>query len=167
LTSSAGFLSMVVDHKHRIGFTGTLLIEPKPHEPTKHQYDFDTATVYGFLKRYGLESEVKVNIEANHATLAGHTFEHEIATADALGILGSIDMNRGDPQNGWDTDQFPNNVPDMTLAMHRLLKAGGFSTGGLTLTPRCGASRWMRSTCCTRMSEAWTCWPARCCPPPP
>ena len=124
------FLAMVVDHKHRIGFTGAILIEPKPHEPTKHQYDFDTATVYGFLKRYGLETEVKVNIEANHATLAGHTFEHEIAMADALGILGSIDMNRGDPQNGWDTDQFPNNVPDMTLAMHRLLKAGGFTTGG-------------------------------------
>ncbi len=95
------FLSLVVDHKHKIGFTGTILIEPKPHEPTKHQYDFDTATVYGFLKRYGLEDEVRVNIEANHATLSGHTFEHEIATAGALGIFGSIDANRGDPQNGW------------------------------------------------------------------
>jgi len=90
----------VVEHKHKIGFTGAILIEPKPFEPTKHQYDFDTATVYGFLKRYGLEDEVKVNIEANHATLASHTFEHEIATAGALGIFGSIDANRGDPQNG-------------------------------------------------------------------
>jgi xylose isomerase len=124
------FMTMVVEHKHKIGFNGTLLIEPKPHEPTKHQYDRDTATVYGFLKRYGLESEVKVNIEANHATLAGNSFEHEIATAGALDILGSIDMNRGDPQNGWDTDQFPNNVPEMTLALHQLLKAGGFTTGG-------------------------------------
>lgn len=124
------FMSMVVEHKHRIGFTGTILIEPKPHEPTKHQYDRDTATVYGFLKRYGLEGEIKVNIEANHATLAGNSFEHEIATANALGIMGSIDMNRGDPQNGWDTDQFPNNVPEMTLALYHLLKGGGFTTGG-------------------------------------
>ncbi|MGL5838195.1 MAG: xylose isomerase [Sphingorhabdus sp.] len=124
------FMAMVVEHKHKIGFTGTILIEPKPHEPTKHQYDRDTATVYGFLKRYGLEGEIKVNIEANHATLAGNSFEHEIATANALGILGSIDMNRGDPQNGWDTDQFPNNVPEMTLALYHLLKGGGFATGG-------------------------------------
>jgi xylose isomerase len=124
------FMAMVVDHKHKIGFSGTILIEPKPHEPTKHQYDRDTATVYGFLKRYGLESEIKVNIEANHATLAGNSFEHEIATANALGIMGSIDMNRGDPQNGWDTDQFPNNVPEMTLALYHLLKGGGFTTGG-------------------------------------
>ena len=120
----------VVEHKHKIGFTGTILIEPKPFEPTKHQYDFDTATVYGFLKRYGLENEVKVNIEANHATLASHTFEHEIATAAALGIFGSIDANRGDPQNGWDTDQFPNSVEELTLAMVEILRAGGFTTGG-------------------------------------
>src|SRR5919202_6048084 len=92
------FLNLVVEHKHKIGFGGTILIEPKPQEPTKHQYDYDVATVYGFLKRYGLEGEVKVNIEANHATLSGHSFEHEIATAGALGILGSLDMNRGDPQ---------------------------------------------------------------------
>jgi xylose isomerase len=124
------FLSLVVEHKHKIGFTGTILIEPKPHEPTKHQYDFDTATVYGFLKRYGLENEVKVNIEANHATLSGHTFEHEIATARALGIFGSIDANRGDPQNGWDTDQFPNSVEELTLAMIEIVRAGGFTTGG-------------------------------------
>ncbi len=124
------FLNMVVEHKHAIGFTGTILIEPKPHEPTKHQYDRDAATVYGFLKRYGLENEVKVNIEANHATLAGHSFEHEMAMAGALGILGSVDINRGDPQNGWDTDQFPNDVPGTTLAIYQLLKAGGFDSGG-------------------------------------
>ncbi|GAA4766430.1 xylose isomerase [Stakelama sediminis] len=124
------FLSLVVEHKHKIGFKGTILIEPKPFEPTKHQYDFDTATVYGFLKRYGLEDEVCVNIEANHATLASHTFEHELATANALGIFGSIDANRGDPQNGWDTDQFPNSVPEMTLAMIEVIRAGGFTTGG-------------------------------------
>ncbi|WP_310532916.1 xylose isomerase [Novosphingobium sp.] len=124
------FLSLVVDHKHRIGYTGTILIEPKPHEPTKHQYDFDTQTVYAFLKRFGLENEVKVNIEANHATLSGHTFEHEIAMARALGILGSIDANRGDPQNGWDTDQFPNSVEEITLAQLEVLRAGGLVNGG-------------------------------------
>ncbi len=124
------FMTMVVEHKHKIGFDGAILIEPKPHEPTKHQYDRDTATVYGFLKRYGLEDEVKVNIEANHATLAGNSFEHEIATANALDIMGSIDINRGDPQNGWDTDQFPNNVPDLTPVMYYVLQGGGFDTGG-------------------------------------
>jgi xylose isomerase len=125
------FLNLVVEHKHKIGFKGTILVEPKPREPTKHQYDFDTATVYGFLKRYGLEKEVCVNIEANHATLAGHSFEHEIETAHALGIFGSIDMNRGDPQLGWDTDQFPNNVSETALALYYILQGGGFSTGGL------------------------------------
>ncbi len=124
------FLSLVVDHKHKIGFTGAILIEPKPCEPTKHQYDYDVASVFGFLKRYGLESEVRLNIEANHATLAGHSFEHEIALANALGLFGSIDANRGDPQNGWDTDQFPNSVPEMTLAMLEILRGGGFTTGG-------------------------------------
>ena len=124
------FLSLVVEYKHKIGFKGTILIEPKPHEPTKHQYDFDTATVHGFLKNYGLEKEVAVNIEANHATLSGHTFEHEIAMANALGIFGSIDANRGDHQNGWDTDQFPNSVEEMTLAMIEIIRAGGFTTGG-------------------------------------
>lgn len=124
------FLNLVVEHKHKIGFKGAILIEPKPHEPTKHQYDFDTQTVYGFLKRYGLENEVRVNIEANHATLGGHTFEHEIAMARALGIFGSIDANRGDPQNGWDTDQFPNSAEDLTLALIEILRAGGFTTGG-------------------------------------
>ena len=125
------FMSMVVEHKHKIGFAGTLLIEPKPQEPTKHQYDFDVASIFGFLKAYDLESEIKVNIEANHATLAGHSFEHEIALASALGIFGSIDINRGDPQSGWDTDQFPNSVPEVALALYYILRAGGFTTGGL------------------------------------
>ncbi|MGA0541972.1 xylose isomerase [Neotabrizicola sp. VNH66] len=124
------FLSMVVDYKHKIGFKGTILIEPKPQEPTKHQYDFDVGTVYGFLSRHGLEGEVKVNIEQGHAILAGHSFEHEIALAQALGIFGSIDMNRNDYQSGWDTDQFPNNVPEVALAYYEVLKGGGFTTGG-------------------------------------
>ncbi|WP_299134461.1 xylose isomerase [uncultured Amaricoccus sp.] len=124
------FLSKVVDYKHRIGFPGTILIEPKPQEPTKHQYDYDVATVYGFLRRFGLEKEVKVNIEVGHAVLAGHSFEHEIATAVALGIFGSVDANRNDYQSGWDTDQFPNNVPELAVAIHQILKGGGFVTGG-------------------------------------
>lgn len=125
------FFTMVAEHKHKIGFTGDLLIEPKPQEPTKHQYDYDTATVHGFLQEFGLEKEFKVNIEANHATLAGHSFHHEIATATSLGIFGSIDANRGDPQNGWDTDQFPNDIAELTLVMYEILKAGGFTNGGL------------------------------------
>lgn len=124
------FLSMVVDYKHKIGFEGQILIEPKPQEPTKHQYDYDVATVYGFLKRFGLEGEVKVNIEQGHAILAGHSFEHELAMARELGILGSIDMNRNDYQSGWDTDQFPNNVPEVALAYYEILKAGGLGKGG-------------------------------------
>ncbi len=124
------FMQMVVNHKHKIGFKGQLLIEPKPMEPTKHQYDFDSATVYGFLKEFGLEKEIKLNIEANHATLAGHSFQHEIATAASLGILGSVDANRGDAQNGWDTDQFPNSVEDLTLALYEILRAGGLGSGG-------------------------------------
>ncbi len=123
-------LQMVVDYKHKIGFKGAILIEPKPQEPTKHQYDYDVATVYGFLKDFGLEKEVKVNIEQGHAILAGHSFEHELAMAASLGIFGSIDMNRNDYQSGWDTDQFPNNVPEMALAYYEVLKAGGFKTGG-------------------------------------
>lgn len=124
------FLQMVVDYKHKIGFKGAILIEPKPQEPTKHQYDYDVATVYGFLKEFGLEGEVQMNIEQGHAILAGHSFEHELATAAALGIFGSIDMNRNDYQSGWDTDQFPNNVPEVALAYYEVLKAGGFTTGG-------------------------------------
>ncbi|TKI06101.1 xylose isomerase [Martelella alba] len=125
------FMQLVVENKHRIGFKGTLLIEPKPQEPTKHQYDYDVATVYGFLKQFGLEKDIKVNIEANHATLAGHSFHHEIATAIALGIFGSVDANRGDLQLGWDTDQFPNSVEENALVMYEILNAGGFTTGGL------------------------------------
>ncbi|NEY91954.1 xylose isomerase [Tabrizicola oligotrophica] len=124
------FLQQVVDYKHRIGFKGAILIEPKPQEPSKHQYDFDVATVYGFLKDFGLEHEVKVNIEQGHAILAGHSFEHEIALASALGIFGSIDMNRNDYQSGWDTDQFPNNHAEKALAFYEILKAGGYTTGG-------------------------------------
>jgi xylose isomerase len=124
------FLNMAVEHKYKIGFKGDILIEPKPHEPTKHQYDFDVETIYGFLKAHGLEKEVKMNIEANHATLSGHAFEHEIQMATSLGIFGSIDMNRGDPQNGWDTDQFPNDVREITTAMYYILLGGGFVNGG-------------------------------------
>ena len=123
-------LQMAVEYKHKIGFKGAILIEPKPQEPTKHQYDYDVATVYGFLKDFGLEQEVKVNIEQGHAILAGHSFEHELALARALGIFGSIDMNRNDYQSGWDTDQFSNNVPETALAYYEVLKAGGFTTGG-------------------------------------
>lgn len=124
------FMQMVVEHKHRIGFKGTLLIEPKPHEPTKHQYDRDVATVYGFLREFGLEGEMKLNVECNHATLAGHSFHHEVAQAVALGVFGSIDANRGDPQNGWDTDQFPNSVEELTLVLYEILKSGGMGDGG-------------------------------------
>ena len=126
------FLHMVVEHKYRIGFPGTLLIEPKPHEPTKHQYDHDCAAVAAFLRRYGLEGEFKLNIEVNHATLAGHSFHHEVAYAVANDLLGSIDANRGDPQNGWDTDQFPNSADDLGLAVYEILKAGGLQGGGFS-----------------------------------
>lgn len=124
------FLNMAVEHKHKIGFKGLLYIEPKPHEPTKHQYDRDTGTVYGFLKAYGLENEIKVNIEPNHATLSGNSFGHEVQMANALGLLGSIDFNRGDAQNGWDTDQFPNDLREITTALYYILKGGGFTKGG-------------------------------------
>ncbi|WP_371395936.1 xylose isomerase [Fretibacter rubidus] len=124
------FLNMVVEHKHKIGFKGDIWVEPKPHEPTKHQYDRDVGTIYGFLKEHGLEGQVGVNIEPNHATLAGNSFEHEIEMANAFGMFGSIDFNRGDPQNGWDTDQFPNDLRETTLALYYILKGGGFKNGG-------------------------------------
>jgi xylose isomerase len=124
------FVRLVVEHKHRIGFKGTILIEPKPMEPTKHQYDRDVATVYGFLRRFHLQDEVKVNIEVNHATLAGHDFEHEVALAAGLNILGSIDINRGDPRNGWDTDQFPINPQELAPAMLEIVRHGGLGQGG-------------------------------------
>ena len=126
----ARFLHMVVDYKKSIGFEGQLFIEPKPQEPTKHQYDYDSATVHGFLERYDLLGELFVNIEVNHATLAGHSVHHEIAYAVDNEIFGSVDANRGDPQNGWDTDQFPNSVEEMSLAMYEILRGGGFSGGG-------------------------------------
>ena len=126
----ARMLSLAVDYKHKIGLDGPLLIEPKPHEPTKHQYDRDVGTVYGFLERYDLLADVKVNIETNHATLAGLPMDHEVASAYALGIFGSIDANRGDPQNGWDTDQFWNDPMDITRTMIHLVRNGGFTTGG-------------------------------------
>ena len=126
----ARFLALVAEHKHRIGFKGTLLIEPKPQEPTKHQYDYDVASVVGFLERHDLAGEYRLNLEANHATLAGHSFHHEVGSAIALGAFGSIDVNRGDYQNGWDTDQFPNSVDELSLALHEILASGGFTTGG-------------------------------------
>jgi xylose isomerase len=124
------FLAMIVAHKHKIGFKGTILVEPKPFEPAKHMYDRDAATCAAFLRRYGLEHEVRLNIEANHATLAGNSFEHEIANAIAHDVFGSIDINRGDPQNGWDTDQFHNDPKELALVWRHILKAGGFTTGG-------------------------------------
>jgi xylose isomerase len=126
----ARFLTLVAEHKHKIGFEGTLLIEPKPAEPSKHQYDYDCQTVHGFLERFDLVDEYRVNIEANHATLAGHSFHHEVAYAVANGIFGSVDANRGDYQNGWDTDQFPNSVDELSLVLYEILLGGGFTTGG-------------------------------------
>ncbi len=126
----ARFLTLVAEHKRKIGFTGQLFLEPKPQEPTKHQYDYDSATVHGFLERYDLVDEYQVNIEVNHATLGGHSFHHEVAYAVENGIFGSIDANRGDPQNGWDTDQFPNSVEELVPPLHEVFAAGGFKTGG-------------------------------------
>ncbi len=127
----ARFLTMARDYARKQGFTGTFFIEPKPFEPSKHQYDFDSATVAGFLREYDLMDDFKLNIEVNHATLASHTFEHELAVAAGQGLLGSIDANRGDYQNGWDTDQFPNNVMELTEAMIIILNAGGLQGGGV------------------------------------
>jgi xylose isomerase len=125
------FMNLVCEYKHKIGFKGPLLIEPKPREPSKHQYDYDSGNVLAFLQRYGLSADdFRLNIENNHATLAGHTFEHEVAYAIANGYFGSIDMNRGDLLLGWDTDQFPNEVGEMALVLRHIVAAGGFSTGG-------------------------------------
>ncbi|HEX2017910.1 MAG TPA: xylose isomerase [Aurantimonas sp.] len=125
------FLSMLVDYKHKIGFAGPILIEPKPKEPTKHQYDFDVATVFGFLQKYDLLADVKMNIEQNHAILAGHSFDHEVKLAYANDLFGSLDINRGDDLLGWDTDQFAMDVREITLVFHEMLQHGGFTTGGL------------------------------------
>jgi len=127
----ARFLSMTRDYGRKQGFKGVFYIEPKPMEPTKHQYDFDTETVIGFLRQYGLDKDFRLNIEANHAELANHDFAHELETAAAAGLFGSVDANRGEPRNGWDTDQFPNNYYETAMAMHAILKVGGFTTGGL------------------------------------
>lgn len=127
----AKFLTMARDYARSQGFKGTFLIEPKPMEPTKHQYDYDTETVIGFIRKYGLENDFKVNIEVNHATLAGHTFEHELQVAVDAGLLGSIDANRGDSQNGWDTDQFPIDYYDLAQAWLVILQGGGLKTGGV------------------------------------
>lgn len=127
----ARLMKMTVDYARSIGYKGDFYIEPKPKEPTKHQYDFDTATVLGFLRKYGLEKDFKMNIEANHATLAMHTFQHELRVARDNGVFGSIDANQGDMLLGWDTDQFPTNIYDTTLCMYEVLKAGGFTNGGL------------------------------------
>ena len=131
LDNMARLMHMAVDYGRSIGFTGDFYIEPKPKEPTKHQYDFDTATVLGFLRKYGLDKDFKMNIEANHATLAQHTFQHELNVARVNGFFGSIDANQGDPLLGWDTDQFPTNVYDTTMCMLEVIKAGGFTNGGL------------------------------------
>ena len=131
LDHMARFLEMARDYGRRNGFNGTFLIEPKPMEPTKHQYDYDTATVIGFLRHYGLDKDFKLNIEVNHATLAGHTFQHELQLAADAGLLGSIDANRGDYQNGWDTDQFPINLYEITEALLVIIQAGGLKTGGI------------------------------------
>ena len=131
LDNYARLLHMAVDYAEEIGFTGQFLIEPKPKEPTKHQYDTDTATVLAFLRKYGLADKFKMNIEANHATLAMHTFQHELNQARINGVLGSVDANQGDMLLGWDTDQFPTNIYDTTLAMYEILLDGGFTKGGL------------------------------------
>ncbi|MEA1897652.1 MAG: xylose isomerase, partial [Bacteroidota bacterium] len=127
----ARFLTMARDYARKQGFKGNFLIEPKPMEPTKHQYDFDTETVIGFLKEYGLDKDFKLNIEVNHATLAGHTFQHELQMAFDADMFGSIDANRGDYQNGWDTDQFPLNIYETVEAMLVILEGGGFIKGGV------------------------------------
>ncbi len=132
----ARFLQLARDYGRSIGFTGTFLIEPKPMEPSKHQYDFDAQTVIGFLRHHGLAGDFKLNVEANHATLAGHSFAHELQMCTDAGLLGSIDANRGDPQNGWDTDQFPTDLYDAVQAMMVLLADGGFKTGGLNFDAR-------------------------------
>jgi xylose isomerase len=131
LAHMARFLTMARDYGRSIGFTGNFLIEPKPMEPMGHQYDFDSATVVGFLREHGLDKDFKLNIEANHATLAGHTFEHDLQVASDAGLLGSIDANRGNPQNGWDTDQFPTDLYDTVAAMKVVLRQGGLQPGGL------------------------------------
>ncbi len=166
LDQLARFLSMVVEHKYRIGFAGTILIEPKPFEPTKHQYDFDVAAVHAFLQRYDLVDEIKVNIEVNHATLSGHEFAHEVAAAVAAGIFGSVDANAGDDRLGWDVDRFPVSVEQMMLGdardpARRRVHAPAASTS----TRSCADSRSTGPTCSTATSAGWTRWRGRCSSP--
>jgi len=137
LDNMARFLTMARDYGRKIGFKGDFYIEPKPKEPTKHQYDFDVSTCVGFLRKHGLDKDFKMNVEANHATLAGHTFEHELATARINGMFGSIDANEGDSLLGWDTDCFPTSVATATLCMLETLRAGGFVNGGLNFDAKC------------------------------
>ena len=131
MNNLARFLELVVNHKHKIGFKGQILLEPKPHEPTKHQYDFDSAACLALIRKAGLENEIHLNIEVNHATLSGHNFEHEIAYAIANNALGSIDINRGDTLLGWDTDQFPYNPLELLMPFYHIFSNGGFKQGGL------------------------------------
>ena len=154
----ARMLTMARDYARAKGFKGTFLIEPKPMEPTKHQYDVDTETVIGFLKAHGLEKDFKVNIEVNHATLAGHTFEHELCCAVDNGMLGSIDANRGDAQNGWDTDQFPIDNYELTQAMLQIIRNGGL--GKPTSTLRCAVTQLILRMYLSLTSAVWTLWHA-------
>ena len=168
LDQLARFLSMVVEHKHRIGFAGTILIEPKPFEPTKHQYDYDVAAVHAFLQRYDLADEIKVNIEVNHATLSGHDFAHEIAVAVNAGIFGSIDANAGDDRLGWDVDRFPVSVEQMALGMLEILRGRRVHHRRAELRRQAAppVDR-PRPTCSTATSAGWTRWPGRCWWPTP
>ena len=154
----AQMLTIARDYARSKGFTGTFLIEPKPMEPTKHQYDVDTETVVGFLKTHGLDKDFKVNIEVNHATLAGHTFEHELAVAVDNGMLGSIDANRGDYQNGWDTDQFPIDNYELTQAMMQIIRNGGLGDGVPTLMPRHVVTLLIWKISLSPILQVWTLW---------
>ena len=156
----ATFLHTCKDYARRNGFTGTFFIEPKPMEPTKHQYDYDAATVTGFLRQYDLLGDFKLNLEVNHATLAGHTFQHELQVAADAGMLGSMDANRGDYQNGWDTDQFPNDIYELTEAMLWCSKPAACKAAASTSTPKSAATRPTSRTCSTPTWAAWTCLPA-------
>lgn len=153
-------LTMARDYARAKGFTGTFLVEPKPMEPTKHQYDVDTEIVIGFLKAHNLDKDFKVNIEVNHATLAGHTFEHELAVAVDNGMLGSIDANRGDYQNGWDTDQFPIDNFELIQAMMQIIRNGGLGNGVPTSMPRLAVTQRIWKISSSLILPAWMPWHA-------
>src|SRR6056297_3382149 len=162
LDHMARFLHMAKDYARAQGFKGTFFIEPKPMEPTKHQYDFDSATVLGFLNKYGLQDDFKLNIEVNHATLAQHTFEHELQVAADNNLLGSIDANRGDYQNGWDTDQFPVDVYELTQSMLIILEAGGFQGGGVNFDAKVRRNSTDLEDIFHAISEVWMPLHVRC-----